>query len=73
MKTIIVYHNDETAAKRGYRPRPDETVAYRAIRQWDEFENAKFDQVINLATEIPSHLKSQIDAAAEVEPDDGIL
>lgn len=47
---IIVYHDTETLAKRGRRGRPGETLAYRAIKDWDEVENDKFDQVLDLST-----------------------
>lgn len=45
---VIVYHKNEGLAKRGKRPRPGETVAYRSIKDFDEDENAKFDEVLIL-------------------------
>lgn len=57
-KTIVVYHNNEMLAKRGYRPRAGETVAYRGIKDWNEFDNKKFDEVVDLSTEKPSYLET---------------
>jgi hypothetical protein len=66
MKKIIVYHDNETLASRSRKPRPGETVSYRSIKDWQEKENAKFDEVINLSKvkpekpkeKEPSHVKS---------------
>jgi hypothetical protein len=53
MKKIIVYHDNETLASRGYKPRPNETVGYRAIKDWDDDLNDTFDEVIDLSTTTP--------------------
>lgn len=50
MKRVIVYHDTETLASRNRRPRMGEVVAYRAIANFDEIENKKFDEVIDLST-----------------------
>ena len=46
----IVYHDSITLAMRARRPKPDETVTYKAIDEWDVDANEQFDNVINLAT-----------------------
>lgn len=49
MKKVIVYHDTETKANRARKPRVGETLAYRSIDKWDEKENDKYDEVINLS------------------------
>jgi hypothetical protein len=46
----IVYHNTEKEARRARRPRPNETVSYRAKNQWNPDVNETFDEVIDLST-----------------------
>lgn len=57
MKSIIVYHDTETLAHRAHRSRPDQTVAYRSVKQWSDEENERYDEVIDLSTKPNKTLK----------------
>lgn len=48
--SIIIYHDTEGLAKRARRGRPGETLAYRAIKDFDADENEKFDEVLDFST-----------------------
>ena len=50
MTKTIIYHNSEKLAKGVRRPRSGETLAYRSIEDWDEKENDKADEVVDLST-----------------------
>lgn len=52
IESVIVYHDTETLARRSYRIKPGQTVAYRSIDDWSEEENAKYEQVIDNSTPI---------------------
>lgn len=52
MKTIIVYHDTQTKARRARPPQSGETISYRDIAEWDENENARFDEVVDLSNEV---------------------
>lgn len=55
---VIIYHDTERLARRARRQRqPGETTAYRSIKDWNEVENDKFDEVIVLS-EIVKELKA---------------
>lgn len=51
MRTVIVYHDNETLARRARPPRPGETVTARDIKDWDAALNAEYDECINLSSE----------------------
>ena len=58
-KRVLVYHDNETLASRSHRPRPGETVGYRAIAEWDEKLNKTFDEIINLSSQTVTPKKSE--------------
>lgn len=67
IKTIIVYHDNETLARRSRRPRAGETIAYRSIKDWDEKENAKFDEVVDKSTPKPAPAKKSAETQGKAE------
>jgi len=47
MKTVV-YHETATLASRARKPKTGEQVFYKSIKDFDEKENAKYDEVIVL-------------------------
>lgn len=58
MRTVV-YHDTETLARRARRTRVGETVTYRSIKEWDEKDHDKFDEVVNLSTLKPKKKKDE--------------
>lgn len=56
MKTIV-YHDTVQQASRSRRPQPNETVHYRAKKDWCLDVNESFDTVIDLSTPKPKKKK----------------